>query len=180
MALQANCGQVRGPMQLTFARSVDRIAPQELAIVRVAVESTRMGEGHDGGDGEAPSYRGTMGRRSVVPYALYRGHGFYSPHSAKLTGFDDDDMSLFWEALAGAWELDRSSARGMMSFRGAYVFSHDNPLGNAPAHALFERITTARTQTGVESPPRAFSDYTVHARSEDMPNGVALATLGVE
>lgn len=164
MAMDVDCGQVRGPMQLTFARSVDPIVPLDLSITRVAVTNER--------DAEKGS---TMGRKALVPYGLYRAHGFFSPHLARQTGASDEDLALFWQALEGMWDLDRSAARGMMACRGLYVYSHANPLGNAPAHRLFERIAVTR-KDGVTS-PRAFADYRVEVDDASLPEGVTLTVL---
>jgi CRISPR-associated protein Csd2 len=158
-----NCGQVRGPMQLTFARSLDPIVPLDLSITRVAV--TRTGE-----DKETE-----MGRKAMLPYGLYRGHGFFNPSLAKETGFTGDDLAVFWEALQAMWDLDRSAARGLMACQGLIVFSHDSPLGNAPAHKLFERVQVSRRE-GV-SVPRHFSDYEVTVDQESLPPGVTVTRL---
>ncbi len=157
-----NAGQVRGPVQLTFARSIDPIAPLDLSITRVAI--TREGE----------SKETEMGRKPVVPYGLYRAHGFFSPALAKQTGVSREDLRLFWEAMLHMLEHDRSAARGEMTLRGLYVFSHDSPRGNAPAHLLFERITVERAN-GMEA-PRAFSDYRVVV-ADSLPDGVQLNRL---
>jgi CRISPR-associated protein Csd2 len=161
-----NCGQVRGPMQLTFARSIDPVVPMEVSITRVAV--TR--------EDDAENKETEMGRKALVPYGLYRGHGFYNPNLAngrKGTGFDGDDLALFWQALQMGWELDRSASRGMMALRGLYIFTHDNPLGNAPAHTLFDRIEAKSEKDA----PRSFGDYTVSVDDADLPDGVTLARL---
>jgi CRISPR-associated protein Csd2 len=154
-----NAGQVRGPVQLTFARSIDPIAPLDLSITRVAI--TKEGE----------SKETEMGRKPIVPYALYRAHGFFSPALAKATGVTRDDLRLLWEAMLHMFEHDRSAARGEMTLRGLYVFTHDSPLGNAHAHELFDLITVRRVNT----PPRAFSDYSV--QEDTPPQGVTLHTL---
>ena len=148
----ANCGQVRGPVQLTFARSLDRIASQEHSITRMAVTTEAEAE-KQGGDNR------TMGRKNTVPYGLYVAHGFVSAFLAKQTGFSDDDLTLLWQALGQMFEHDRSAARGEMVTRGLYVFEHESELGNAHAHHLFERVK-AELKPGV-STPRNFSDYSV-------------------
>ena len=162
-----NCGQVRGPMQLTFARSVDPIVPSEFAITRVAI--TREGEQKET----------EIGRKSAVPYGLYLGRGFYSPmlgDGAKGgTGVSEADMRLFWEALVNMFENDRSAARGYMEVRGIYVFSHDNPLGNAPSGPLFARVRPTRRE-GVEA-PRSFDHYAVAVDESSLPEGVKLTRL---
>lgn len=177
MTTGVNCGQVRGPLQLTFGRSLDPIVPINLSITRIAitrpedmvVETSEEGEGRGGKVTE-------MGRKPLVPYGLYRAHGFFSPHLAAQTGADAQDLALFWEALQRMWELDRSAARGMMTCRGLYIFSHESRLGDAPAHALFERVQAAR-RPGVEV-ARAFSDYAVKVQAEGLPQGVTLTVLG--
>jgi CRISPR-associated protein Csd2 len=113
-----------------------------------------------------------MGRKHTVPYGLYRAHGFVSAFLARQTGFSDDDLALFWQTLCQMFEHDRSAARGEMTTRGLYVFKHDSELGNAPAHALFERVTVQR-KPGAEV-PRAFADYAVSVAADDLPNGVTL------
>jgi len=175
MTTGTNCGQVRGPVQLTFARSLDPVVPLNLSITRVAitraedmaVTTSEEGEGRGGKVTE-------MGRKPIVPYGLYRCHGFFSPHFAAQTGADAQDLALLWEALERMWELDRSASRGLMACRGLYVFSHESPLGNAPAHRLFERIAvTRRSGAGVA---RGFADYQVQVSDEPLPAGVALTT----
>jgi CRISPR-associated protein Csd2 len=170
---QFNAGQVRGPVQLTFARSIDPIIPLDLSIVGPAQNA---GEARSAGDDEqVETAHGTMGRKALVPYGLYRGQGFFNPHFAKQTGVNVDDLALFWEALVQAWDLDRSASRGMIAVRGLYVFTHDSPLGNAPAHALFESISVRKNE-GVEA-ARSFSDYEVHVDEAHIPEGVTLTRL---
>lgn len=170
---QFNAKQVRGPVQLTFARSIDPIVPLDLSIVGPAQNA---GEARPASDEEqAPTTYGTMGRKALVPYGVYRSHGFFNPHFARQTGADSEDLDLFWQALQQMWELDRSSSRGMMACRGLYVFSHESPLGNAPAHALFERVKVERNN-GVEA-PRSFSDYNVQVDEAGLPSGVTLTRL---
>jgi CRISPR-associated protein Csd2 len=163
MSIGVNCGQVRGPVQLTFARSVDPIIAQEHSITRMAVATEAEAE-KQGGDNR------TMGRKHTVPYGLYVAHGFVSSFLAKQTGFGEDDLELLWQSLAQMFEHDRSAARGEMATRGLYVFKHDLELGNAPAHALFERIQAVR-KTDV---PRSFTDYDVTVNEAAMPAGVTL------
>ena len=163
MGLGVNCGQVRGPVQLTFARSVDPIIAQEHSITRMAVATEAEAEKQDGDNR-------TMGRKHTVPYGLYVAHGFVSSFLAKQTGFSEDDLELLWEALGQMFEHDRSAARGEMATRGLYVFKHDSELGNAPAHALFERIQVAKN-TDV---PRSFKDYDVTLNDANLPVGVTL------
>jgi len=160
-----NCGQVRGPVQLTFARSIDPIVALEHSITRMAVATEAEAEKQEGDNR-------TMGRKHTVPYGLYRAHGFVSAFLAKQTGFSEDDLALFWQALCQMFEHDRSAARGEMTTRGLYVFKHDSELGNAPAHALFERVQVKR-KDGVDV-PRAFADYRVSVNLEGLPAGVTL------
>jgi CRISPR-associated protein Csd2 len=165
MSTGINCGQVRGPVQLTFARSIDPIVALEHSITRMAVATEAEAEKQEGDNR-------TMGRKHTVPYGLYMAHGFVSSFLAKQTGFSEDDLELLWQALAQMFEHDRSAARGEMTTRGLYVFKHDSELGNAPAHALFERIQVQR-KPGVEV-PRSFGGYDVVVNEADMPPGVSL------
>ena len=153
MSTGVNCGQVRGPVQLTFGRSVEPIVSLEHAITRVAVTTEAESEKQEGGNR-------TMGRKATVPYGLYRAHGFVSAFLARQTGFSADDLGLLWEALASLFEHDRSAARGEMATRGLYVFEHASELGNAPAHSLFDRLTVARAGVSGDA-SRAFADYAV-------------------
>ena len=163
MSTGVNCGQVRGPVQMTFARSVDPIIAQEHSITRMAVATEAEAEKQSGDNR-------TMGRKFTVPYGLYMAHGFVSSFLAGQTGFDEDDLELLWQALTQMFEHDRSAARGEMTTRGLYVFRHDSELGNAPAHALFERIQVTRTV----DVPRSFADYEVLVNDAAMPSGVTL------
>ncbi|WP_297927573.1 type I-C CRISPR-associated protein Cas7/Csd2 [Metallibacterium sp.] len=165
MSTGINCGQVRGPVQFTFARSLDPIIAQEHSITRMAVATEAEAEKQDGDNR-------TMGRKHTVPYGLYVAHGFVSSFLAKQTGFSEDDLELLWQALAQMFEHDRSAARGEMSTRGLYVFRHDSELGNAPAHGLFERIAVTR-KAGVDV-PRSFADYDVRIQDTNLPGGVTL------
>ncbi len=163
MSTGVNCGQVRGPVQLTFARSVSPIVAMEHSITRMAVAT----------EAEALKQQGdnrTMGRKHTVPYGLYMAHGFVSAFLAKQTGFGTDDLELLWQALENMFEHDRSAARGEMSTRGLYVFEHANELGNAHAHALFDRIG-ARKKVEV---PRSFADYDITVDDAAMPANVKL------
>lgn len=163
MSTGVNCGQVRGPVQLTFARSIDPIIAQEHSITRMAVATEAEAEKQEGDNR-------TMGRKFTVPYGLYLAHGFVSAPLADQTGFSRDDLELFWEALANMFDHDHSAARGLMSTRGLYVFEHATPLGNAPAHVLFERV---RVSTASDT-PRAFLDFSVQIDAENLPEGVRL------
>lgn len=167
-----NCGQVRGPVQMTFARSIDPVVPLDLSITRVALENPGDKPREDEDERAAT---GTMGRKALLPYGLYKGFGFVNPHFAKDTGLSADDLSIFWEALQRMWDIDRSSSRGMMACRGLYVFSHETGLGNASAHSLFDRIQVRR-KDGVEA-PRKFEDYAVTVSDAALPAGVTLTPL---
>ena len=165
MSTGVNCGQVRGPVQLTFARSVDPIVAQEHSITRMAV-ATEAEAAKQGGDNR------TMGRKHTVPYGLYVAHGFVSAHLATQTDFSDTDLDLLWESLANMFEHDRSAARGEMATRGLYVFKHDSQLGYAPAHDLFARIQPKLKEDVLV--PRDFTDYRILVNSKDIPSGVTL------
>ena len=176
MTTGINCGQVRGPFQLTFARSIDPVIPLDLSITRIAVTKPEDAVALSGeGDDEKSSGKQTeMGRKALLPYGLYRGAGFFSPKFAADTGVSKEDMKLVWDALINAWDTDHSASRGMMSCRGLYVFTHENPLGNAPAHILFDKIQIP--EIGDAKAPRKFSDYAVSV-DEKMPEGVKLTRL---
>ena len=163
MSTGVNCGQVRGPVQLTFARSVDPIVPLEHTITRMAVATEAEAEKQQGDNR-------TMGRKHTVPYGLYVAHGFVSAFLAKQTGFGEDDLELLWQSLEHMFEHDRSAARGEMSTRGLFVFKHDSELGNAHAHELFKRITAKKR---VDT-PRDFSDYEVRVDDANLPANVTL------
>lgn len=170
MTTEVNCGQVRGPIQMTFARSISPILGLDIAITRMAI--TKKDEKRD--DDESGQSVGTMGRKAYIPYGLYRAYGFFVPTFGEDTGFDGDDLALFWQSLQQMWDLDRSATRGLTACRGLYVFSHNSKLGNAPAHKLFDQVTVDLKDGN--APPRAFSDYTVTVPS-DLPEGVTLQTL---
>ena len=152
MSTGVNCGQVRGPVQMTFARSLDPIVASEHSITRMAVATEKESENQDGDNR-------TMGRKHTVPYGLYRSHGFVSSFLARQTGFSADDLALFYQALEDMFEHDRSAARGQMATRGLYVFKHSSELGNAHAHALFDKLTV-RNRTP-DAPARNFEAYEV-------------------
>ena len=152
MSTGVNCGQVRGPVQLTFARSVEPIVSLEHSITRMAVATEAEAEKQQGDNR-------TMGRKHTVPYGVYVAHGFVSSFLAKQTGFGDADLELVFQALAQMFEHDRSAARGEMSTRGLYVFKHDSELGNAPAYALFERLQVKPKESGAVA--RSFDAYSV-------------------
>ena len=155
-----NCGQVRGPVQLSFARSIDPIVPQEVTITRVAITT----------EADAEKKGTEMGRKHIVPYALYRAEGYVSANLArKVTGFSEDDLQLLWQAILNMFENDHSAARGKMAVRELIVFKHDSELGNAPAYKLFEKVQVKPVE-GVEV-PRKYGDYVVSV-SDDLPEGV--------
>ncbi|RJQ14282.1 MAG: type I-C CRISPR-associated protein Cas7/Csd2 [Nitrospiraceae bacterium] len=159
-----NCGQVRGPVQLTFARSVGQVVPLEHSITRMAVATEAEAEKQQGDNR-------TMGRKFTIPYGLYRCHGFISSPFAAQTGFSEDDLKLFWTALLEMFEHDRSAARGQMATRKLIVFKHDSSLGSAPAHKLFDMVTTKANA----NPVRDFSEYEITIPIQaDMPQGVTL------
>ncbi len=167
-----NAGQVRGPMQLTFARSIDPIVPMDSSIVGPAQNQRDVNRAE--GEDQATNY-GTMGRKSTVPYGLYRAYGFFNPHFAAQTGVDEEDLGLFWQALQMMWDVERSSSRGMMACRGLYVFSHESKLGNAPAASLLDRISVRRKEDVEAS--RSYADYDVLVDGDGLPDGVALTRL---
>ena len=166
MSTQVNTGQVRGPIQFTFAESLDPIVPMEISITRSSVTNEE----------DALKNDRTMGRKHIVPYGLYRAHGFVSGRLAndkkKGTGFSEADLSLVWEALTNMFDHDRAAARGEMTARGLIVFKHDSDLGNAPAHQLLERVKVERA--GGDGPPRSFSDYKVTVNEADLPSGITV------
>jgi CRISPR-associated protein Csd2 len=155
-----SCGQVRGPVQLSFARSIDPIVQQEVTITRVAITT----------EADAEKKGTEMGRKHIIPYALYRMEGFVSANLAKVTGFSDDDLDLLWEAIKNMFEHDRSAARGKMAVRELIVFKHNGTFGNAPAHVLFDTVKVTRKD--LEKPAREYSDYEVTVFTENIPEGV--------
>ncbi len=152
MSTGKNAGQVRGPIQMTFARSVDPVVTLEHSITRMAVATEAEAE-KQGGDNR------TMGRKFTVPYGVYVAHGFVSPHLAAQTGFSEEDLALFWDALCNMFEHDRSAARGLMATQKLVIFKHDSALGNAQAHELFKRVKIERKDGA--TPPRDVSDYEI-------------------
>lgn len=161
-----NCGQIRGPIQMGFAQSIDPIMPSEITITREAVTTQE----------DAKSKNNTMGSKWIVPYGLYRMDGYVSAALAqKLTRFGEEDLALFWEALLNMFEFDRAAARGNMSTRKLFVFKHDNALGNAPSYKLFDTININRKEDIVA--PRHFSDYNINVDTNAIPNGVSLTEM---
>jgi CRISPR-associated protein Csd2 len=177
MSTGVNAGQVRGPMQLTFSRSYDPIVPLDVSITRVAITDPKDVEIVIADDGKTTGGKLTeMGRKALIAYGLYHGNIFYSPQQAATTGFDSDDLALFWDALERMWDFDRSASRGMMACQGVAIFSHDNPLGNAPAHKLIKRVR-AKVRDGVAA-ARSIDDYDITIDGENLPDGVTLTVLG--
>lgn len=162
MTTEVNCGQVRGPVQINFARSIDPIVQQEVTITRMAVMSEKDAEKKDR----------EMGRKHIVPYAVYRAEGFVSANLAEKSGFTKEDLELLWEALVNMFDHDRSAARGKMSTRKLVIFEHETALGNASAHKLFELVEVSRKD--LMRPPRAYSDYEVTVNTAAVPAGVKL------
>ena len=167
MATGKNAGQVRGAIQLTFARSVDSIATAEHSITRMAVTTDEESKKQSGGNR-------TMGRKATVPYGLYVCHGFVSANLAQQTGFSEEDLQLFWDALKNMFDFDRSAARGLMSAQKLIVFKHDSPLGNAPANKLFDLVKVEKVCDGA---PRSFHDYVVSVDYENVPAMVKVEEL---
>lgn len=156
-----NCGQVRGPVQFGFARSVDPIVPQSLTITRVAITTEK----------DAEKKKTEMGRKEIVPYGLYRAEGYVSANLArKVTGFNEADLELLWEAILNMFEHDRSAARGKMAVRELIIFKHDSELGNAPAHKLFNTVRVKKKTEGIQA--RCYADYEVTIHEEEIPGGV--------
>ena len=167
MSTGKNAGQVRGPIQFTFARSVDSIATMEHSITRMAVATEKEAEKQGGGNR-------TMGRKATVPYGLYVCHGFVSANLANQTGFTEEDLALFWEALKNMFDVDRSAARGLMSAQKLIVFRHNSALGNAPANKLFDRVKIEKVCNGA---PRSFNDYKVNIDKSGVPAGVSVEEM---
>jgi CRISPR-associated protein Csd2 len=189
MSTGINCGQVKGPVQITFADSVEAILPVEITITRMAAtneaEKKKVAEGDDG---DQRSDNRTMGRKHIVPYGLYVAHGFISAKFAERTGFSEADLDLLFEALKTMFEHDRSAARGEMTTRKLIAFRHENALGNAPAHTLFDRVQVGRNVDGAFRPvddkglgnlppARKFTDYVVSIDHENLPAGVEILEL---
>lgn len=167
MTTGVNAGQVRGPVQLGFATSVEPVLPLEISITRMAVTTEKEAEAQSGDNR-------TMGRKHILPYGLYRAHGFVSAKLAERTGFSDDDLQLLWQALINMFEHDRSAARGEMAARKLIVFEHDNAMGNAPAHVLFDTVKVERAKQEEDGPARSFADYRVSVNAEALPVGVSV------
>lgn len=168
MSTGKNAGQVRGPIQLTFARSVEPITSLEHSITRMAVATEKEAEKQKGDNR-------TMGRKSTIPYGLYVCHGFVSANLAKQTGFSEEDLELFWKALINMFDIDRSAARGLMSARKLIVFKHQSELGNAPANRLFDLVSIRKNDEGKVA--RSFSDYTVTVDAGKCPENVEIIEI---
>lgn len=167
MSTGKNAGQVRGPIQFTFARSIDSIATMEHSITRMAVATEKEAEKQSGDNR-------TMGRKATVPYGLYVCHGFISANLANQTGFTEEDLALFWDALKNMFDIDRSAARGLMSAQKLIVFKHDSMLGNAPANKLFDLV---KVQKKCDGAPRKFEDYEVTIDRDYLPACVTIEDM---
>lgn len=167
MSTGKNAGQVRGPIQFTFARSIDPITSMEHSITRMAVATEKESEKQSGDNR-------TMGRKATIPYGLYVCHGFISANLAQQTGFSEEDLSLFWDALKNMFDVDRSAARGLMSAQKLIVFKHNSILGNAPANKLFNLVNVEKTCIGA---PRKFEDYIVTIDYQNLPSGVTIEEM---
>ncbi len=170
MTTGVNAGQVRGPVQMAFATSIDPVVPLEISITRMAVTTEKEAEAQSGDNR-------TMGRKHIIPYGLYRAHGFVSAKLAERTGFSDADLELFWRALANMFEHDRSAARGEMAARKLIVFEHESAMGNAPAHVLFDAVKVVPAQPDADAAPRRFADYRVEVDHAAVPQGVTVREL---
>lgn len=166
MTTEVNCGQVRGPVQIGFARSISPIVSLEHSVTRCAVTTEREAEKQEGDNR-------TMGRKYSIPYGLYRTHGFINPYLAEKTGFSEDDLELLKASLCNMFEYDRSASRGLMTPKACFAFKHESQLGNARADELFSRVVCERSGDETE-PARDFNDYALRVTTEDLPNGVTL------
>lgn len=165
MTTGVNAGQVRGPVQIAFASSIEPVLPLEISITRMAVTTEKEAEAQSGDNR-------TMGRKHILPYGLYRAHGFVSAKLAERTGFSEEDLQLLWRALINMFEHDRSAARGEMAARKLIVFEHEHPMGDAPAHVLFDCVTVERVRPEDDGPARGFADYRVSVKTETLPQGI--------
>lgn len=172
LTLDINCGQVRGPVQFSFSRSIDPIVSLEESIVRKAVATQKEADSQIENHGQVT---GTMGHKEIIPYALYLCHGFISPYLAADTGFSDADLQLLWQALGMMFEQDHSASRGEMATRKLVVFKHESPLGNAPSHALFDRLQI--THKDPSKPARSYGDYEVTLDKNDLPSGITIEQI---
>ena len=186
MSTGINCGQVRGPVQFTFGESIEAIVPQEITITRMAATNAKEKEANlNGSDDNERTENRTMGRKLIVPYGLYRAHGFVSAKLSEKTGFSEQDLEVLFTAIENMFENDHSAARGEMAVRGFKVFKHSNALGNAPAHKLFDAIKIGRNIDGEyreigdaaidnRAPARKFEEYIVKIEKDKIPEGVEL------
>lgn len=170
MTTGVNAGQVRGPVQFAFATSIDPVVPMEVSITRMAVTTQKEAD-EQSGDNR------TMGRKHIIPYGLYRAHGFVSAKLAERTGFSEIDLSLLWQSLINMFEHDRSAARGEMAARKLFVFEHESAMGNAPAHKIFDTVNVERLTTDADGPARSFTDYRISVQRDALPAGVTLHEL---
>jgi len=170
MTTGINAGQVRGPVQIAFASSIEPVLPLEISITRMAVTTEKEAEAQSGDNR-------TMGRKHIVPYGLYRVHGFVSAKLAERTGFSEEDLALLWRALTSLFEHDRSAARGEMTARKLFVFEHEHPMGNAPAHVLFDKVKVRRANGQIEASPRNFGDYVINVERDTLPAGVRMTEV---
>ncbi|WP_029201957.1 type I-C CRISPR-associated protein Cas7/Csd2 [Oribacterium sp. NK2B42] len=160
-----NCGQVRGPVQIGFAKSVEPVVPQEITITRVAITTEK----------DAENKNNEMGSKYIVPYGLYRCEGFVSANLArKSTGFTEDDLNLLWDAIYNMFENDHSAARGKMAVRKLIIFKHESELGNAPSHKLFDLVSVSRKDADTSAPARSYEDYEISVKDDQIPNGVSI------
>jgi CRISPR-associated protein Csd2 len=170
MTTGVNAGQVRGPVQLAFASSIEPVLPLEISITRMAVTTEKEAEAQSGDNR-------TMGRKHIVPYGLYRAHGFVSAKLAERTGFSEDDLALLWRSLTNLFEHDRSAARGEMAARKLIVFEHEHPMGNAPAHVLFDKVKVEPAQGRTDASARSFADYAVILDRDTLPTGIRMTEV---
>lgn len=176
MTTKVNCGQVRGPIQLSFSRSIDRVIPMDVSITRVAITDPEDAKVVIGDDGKGSGKTTEMGRKALLPYGLYKGNGFINPMLGVQTGLTEEDLDLFWKAMINMWDHDRSASRGMMALRGLVIFTHDDSLGNAPAHTLLDHVV-AKKKDDVDA-ARDFSDYNVTVPEQSkLPNGITITQL---
>lgn len=177
MGTGINCGQVRGPVQFTFGQSIEPVIPQEISITRMAATSEKEKAAQiEGSDSNDRTENRTMGRKYIIPYGLYRAHGFISAKLSERTSFSEDDLDTLLDAIKNMFEHDRSAARGEMAVRKLIVFRHESALGNAPAHTLFEAVKVERTGDK-DKPARSYADYSVKIDREGIPPEVELLSL---
>jgi len=169
MSTGADAGKVRGPVQISFSRSIDPVLPLDLSITRMAVAEAK----------NDTSPHKTMGRKGLIPYGLFRCYGFVSAHLAEQSGFNEEDLNIFWEALSGMFDHDRSANRGFLSAQKLLVFKHDSALGNSPAHKLFDLLSIAQIseQRSLGRPPRSINDYSISVDRTRLPQGVEMIEL---